>query len=660
VACRQAGARGRPVTHRPLWLLPLAALVACSDPWVDNFGVAETEGDESCDGLDPTHCLFPFPSDYFRTTVDGASRIRFFEGSLPVVAGQNIDPKLFNENDGFPIIPPIYLALPGASLTGTPRFDAIDVSLTKESRTIVLDAQTGELVPHYAEWDHFGLEGGAKKTPVHVMALRLAKRLAYQSRYIVAVHSLVKEDGSPVEAPAAFASLRDRKASTVRGVHGRRAHFEAKVFPALEKAGIDRKSLQLAWDFTTGSEEAATHAMLEMRDAMFDLVGADGPAYEITKVEQNPHPSIALSITGVAQVPSFLEGDESTLRPIRRDSAGKPVAQGFESVSFQLQFPKRLVESASERWPVLQYGHGLLGTKDQANRDWIRTQADEFGYVIVAIDYQGMSSHDAETTWSSVLTSDFASLPLLAEKAHQGTINALAIVRMLKGRFLRDADPRYTRGGTPLIDGENFFYYGNSQGGTQGTVVMSLHTDVTRGVLGVPGCAYSFLLTRAGLFTTDYLPVIQEMLGDPLDFVAFMGLVQLGFNTLEPLHYAPHIAGNPFPKTPDHRVLLQVAKEDSQVGNEVSWLLARATNATLLTPSPRPVWGLASSAEPVTTNATAFYDFGLPENDRPNYPVFVDTTHGDLRSVVPARRQIDLFLRTGESKHFCDGVCDPD
>lgn len=646
--------------NRVLLLVPFALALGCTEPWANNFEVVETDGELDCDGLDPTHCVFPFPSDYFRTEEGGVSKLRFFDGSLPVVNGQNIDPTFFNENDGFPIIPPIYFALPGETLAGMPTHDAIDRSLVKESRTLVLDADSGELQPHWAEWDHFALEGGVAKVPVNVVALRLAKRLAFSKRYIVAVHSAVAADGSSPAAPAGFAALRDRTASTVKGVHGRRAHYEAKVFPVLEKAGIDRGSLQLAWDFTTGSEADATGTMLAMRDRMYELIGADGPEYTITKVEVDPRGEIGLSVTGVAQVPSFLEGTEAEVRRIRRGPDGKPLAEGFEPVEFELQFPKRLTDSTTERWPVLQYGHGLLGRKTQAHGGWLREQANQYGYVVVAIDYQGLSSNDGENIWPGVLTRSYEKVPHLAEKAHQGTINALAIVRMLKGRFMRDTDPRYTRSGTPLIDGETFYYYGNSQGGTQGTVIMSLHTDVTRGILGVPGCAYSFLLTRAGLFTEEYLPVIQTSISDPLDFVAFMGLMQIGFTKLEPLNYAPRIHGNPFPGTPSHEVLLQVAKEDSQVGNQVSWLLARTTGSKLTTPTPRDVWGVEGTDQPFTGNGATLYDFGLPENDRPNYPVFVDTTHGALRSVIPAQQQIDRFLRAGEVKQFCDGVCDPD
>ena len=32
-----------------------------ADALADNFGVTESEGDPACEGLDSTHCLFPFP-----------------------------------------------------------------------------------------------------------------------------------------------------------------------------------------------------------------------------------------------------------------------------------------------------------------------------------------------------------------------------------------------------------------------------------------------------------------------------------------------------------------------------------------------------------------------------------------------------------------------
>src|SRR5690606_19456637 len=89
-----------------------------------------------------------------------------------------------------------------------------------------------------------------------------------------------------------------------------------------------------------------------------------------------------------------------------------------------------------------------------------------------------------------------------------------------------------------------------------------------------------------------------------------MGLVQIGFNKLEPLNYAARMTDNPFPDTPPHQVLLQVGAEDSQVHNELSWLLGRTVKAKQIMPAPYGVWGFDHVTEPFKGNGLAFWDLG--------------------------------------------------
>ena len=59
--------------------------------------------------------------------------------------------------------------------------------------------------------------------------------------------------------------LRCCRAVCVRtDINGRRAVYE-DIFTRLASAGIDRGSLQLAWDFTTGSRASITNRFLSMR-----------------------------------------------------------------------------------------------------------------------------------------------------------------------------------------------------------------------------------------------------------------------------------------------------------------------------------------------------------------------------------------------------------
>lgn len=633
---------------RFVWGVVLLLACACS--------AEPLEGQANCENLSDEHCLMPFPSDYFRD--DGGDRPRIaFRGALPVETdGEQVQDQVFERYDGWPTITPIQFRLPNATLTGTAPYDDIGKSLDDDSKTLVIDAQTGERHAHWVELDHFSETAG-----VPVMVVRLARALAYDRRYVVIVRGLVDEAGRAVPAPRGLAALRDGTDAEVVGIDERRERFDTEVFDVAAASGVERSEIQLAWDFTTGSEQNVTGTLLAMRDRMLEIVGETGPAYTIDEVAYyDDDPNIAFKVIGTAKVPSFvLPPDDRGIRLLRLDADGAPVAEGTEDVVFEVQFPRSVVDGG-EPAAVLQYGHGFLGGRDEADGGWLREMANERGFLIAAIDLQGMNIA-AGVVWFGVLAGELSPFPDLSEQPLQGVVNHVAIMRMLKGGFLSETDPRVTNQGAPWYDGERFYYYGNSQGGTTGSLIMSMHVDVNRGVLGVPGGAFSFLLNRANQWTEISSQLIAPQFETPLDFMAISGLIQLGWDRFEGLNYIRRAGDDPFPGSPAHQVLFHVAREDAQVNNLVSACLGRTVDAKLIGPSVRPVYGLEEVDGPVTAPFVfAEYDFGVPDNPRPNAPANPDTdTHGELRKLAEGQEQLWHFLTTGEVVHVCDGPCDP-
>ena len=189
--------------------------------------------------------------------------------------------------------------------------------------------------------------------------------------------------------------------------------------------------------------------------------------------------------------------------------------------------------------------------------------------------------------------------------------------------------------------------------------MMSIQTDITRGVLGVPGCAFAFLLQRSSEFT-PFVSMLRRSYPDVVEFVAIFSVMQQGFNRLEPLHFIDRITENPFPDTPSHRVMLHLAKEDAQVATVISYLMGRTVGAKLMVPAIRPVWGLEEVSYPYEGNSLIEYDFGVPDNPKPTYPAAKETdTHGLLRKLPIGQDQVWHFLETGETISVCDGPCDP-
>lgn len=641
--------------HRCLCLL----LVCCgpSGTLEDNFGVVEDLGTEGCDNLLPD-CLYPYPSDAY---VDG-DRLALPNPILPSRLG-GLDPERVNLSHGFGAATPILFQLQGAALPSAPPF----VPVADDATTIVIDASTGARIPHWVESDYTSPD---LDPPLFV--IRPSIPLPRGTQIVVGVRGMLAEDGTLAPAPEAFAALRDRTASHWIGVHARRAHFEEVVFPALEGAGVARETLQLAWSFPVQSEEEATAPLLAIRDAIFGALPPEGPAYTIDAVYvcdgggDDPaecHPSIRVIVDGTVSVPSVVgPADELGIRMVRWDEDGTPIVEGVEEWPFRLQLPHAAFDGPAPV-PVLQYGHGFLYSREEANNDWLRQMADRLGFAILACDMQGMNE-PITGVWADVLGSNGGRMPDLKELALQGVVNQLVQQRMVKTTLAEDPDVRLHRADGMLAwDPTTVWYYGNSQGGSVGTVVMATSLDVTRGVLGVPGSGYPFLLHRSSLFE-PFSGLIDLGYRDPDAVPIVLALLGTGWDTFDPLTFAPHLAGDPLPGTPDHEVLYHVAKEDRQVVNEASFISARTAGAVLMTPAVRPVIGLSEMPYPASPGAALVeVDFGIPDDPTPLDPPDGDPsqpdggdTHGWLRRYLPAQDQLVHFLRTGEVIDVCGGM----
>jgi hypothetical protein len=625
----------------------------------DNFGVTEDLGTEGCDNLLPD-CLYPYPSDAY---VDG-DHLALPNPTVPGPRG-GLEPSRTNLNRGFGAATPILFQLPGAAPPSGAPFDP-GPSLEQDATTLVIDASTGERIPHWVEADYLSVDH-----PTPIFVIRPSIPLPRGTTIVVGVRNLPAEDGTIAPSPEAFVALRDRTVSHWIGVHARRAHFDEVVFPALEAAGAPRDSLQLAWSFPVQSDEDATAPLVAIRDAVFEALPADGPAYTIGEIHvcdgggDDPapcHPSIRVIVDGTVSVPSVVEpADDDGIRMVRWGEDGSPVVSGVEEWPFRLQIPHVAFDGPSPV-PVMQYGHGFLGSMGEANNDWLRAMAERLGFAILACDMQGMNEPIAGV-WGAVLQSNGGRFPDLRELALQGVANQLVQQRLVKTSLADDPAAALHRvDGALAWDPETVWYYGNSQGGSVGTVVMALSTDVSRGVLGVPGSGYPLLLHRSSVFSPFANLISLGYRGEDAITIV-LALLGTGWDTFDPLTFAPHLVGDPLPGTPDHEVLYHVAKEDRQVVNEASFISARAAGAVLMTPAVRPVSLLEEVPYPASPGAALVeVDFGIPDDPTPldapdGDPTQPDggDTHGWLRRYLPAQDQMVHFLETGEVIDVCDG-----
>lgn len=622
----------------------------------------------ACDPLDPSLCMFPFPNNFWlRANAGPTPLLNFSDETFPIDwLGTPIKAEQggWNTLDGFSPIPAILTYFPGASLNGCPRIWDIAASLLPDSCTVIINTATGALVPHWVELDHSSDDANGYQANRTFM-IWPAHKLEHSTRYVVGIRNVTTDAGALVPSSPAFADLRDNVPSGNWDIEGRRRVF-ADIFGRLAAVGVAQASLQLAWDFTTGSQPSITKSFVSMRDDALSRFPASGPEFVIDFVFENYSTNIGRKLQGHFMVPWYLnhEGiipwvdNRLVLSP-----AGLPVYQSLQPINFTVLVPWSLMNATAAPGRALQYGHGLFGDQGEVETEYLQTQANEFGYVLFAVDWMGMSQWD-EPGIIVMLATDMSNFAMIPDRLHQGMLNFLSMMRLMK-TGLRLA-PEMTNAATKqsFVDPTKLNYYGNSQGGIMGTVYMATSTDVTRGCIGVGGGPFGILLPRSSDFT-DLFIILKIRYEKQIELMGLLAVIQLLWDRMEPAGYVDAISGNILPNTPAHRVIFQYGLGDAQVTLFGTYQLARAANASMFTSNVREgnetLFGfpfVADNAVVSSGNVVTGWDFGAPEIPFVNQPAGDATdAHEKPRRELTAQAQMHNFFETGDVINTCKGPC---
>ncbi|HEY8087916.1 MAG TPA: hypothetical protein VIF09_08725, partial [Polyangiaceae bacterium] len=575
----------------------------------------------------------------------------------------------FIGRDGFSPAGGIMAVFPGATITGLADAYHIDQSMLPTSPTVLMEYDTGALVPHWAELDSLQTTidyDTNNEADAQTFFIRPALRLKDNTRYLVAVRNLVDANGKTLDPSPVFKALRDNTASSDLSVAPRRALY-TDILGKLSAQGVDTTQLQLAWDFTTASKQDTTQWMVHMRDDALSTVGSVGPTYTYTNcvktpsgpsnapcgIFDDPNPYIRRRIVGQMTVPLYLDKPDpgASLNLVN----GMPAQNGTAVFEFLVQIPNSLV-NAGNAGPIIQNGHGLFGDETEGQNSYMAETCDREGYVEIAVDLVGMASDDGAGYVPNLIAGDISGFRHVIDRMHQGFINELLAMRMMMGGMSQD--PATIFGGKPTIDPTTRFYRGDSQGGISGGVYMAISTDVTRGLLGEPGAPYNTLLDRSADFNGFFL-IIKGTYPNPLDIQLGLGLIQSLWDRAEPAGYVSYITGDTLPNTPSHNVLLHVAIGDQQVTPLGAHFIARTLGAQNLRTTNRDIYGIPDADSGFTGNGMCEWSFGLPASQSPVTNTPPDSTlpdpHDALRQQADAQDMSDVFFRTGAITQTCPG-----
>lgn len=616
---------------------------------------------DRCDPIAPMGCLYPFPNDHFTVADAGTPtgrRVALVQASMPANAnGVHIDPSTWNELDGFSPGAAILLQIPDLDLEASRTAPITDIgaSLEDASAVVVLDADTGERLPHWVEADSYA--EGTDEVPTTFV--RPAVSLPEGHRIVVGVRGLVDAAGDPVEPTEAFRALRDRLETEVPALEDRRSSMEA-VFADLEEAGVERDELQLAWDFTVASTEGLSSRLLSMRDSAFATLGDDAPAFTVDSVTPSDREGIATEVEGTYEVPLYLDGEGAPGSSLALGLDRVPMQTGTYTAGFTCVVP----ESASATDPAGTgiYAHGLLGTSGQVPGGSGAVSA-QGNIVFCGTDLIGMAEED--TGNAAVIVGDLSTFHTLSDRLLQGHLNTLFLGRLLIHPEGLGTDPAFQDDGTSLLT-DDLVYYGISQGGIMGGATTAVAQDFTRAVLDVPAANYGLLLDRSVDFD-PFRAVMEPAYPSAADRALGLQLIQMHWDSGEANGYLQHLIEDPYADTPEHEVLLHVALGDHQVANIATEVQARTLGIPVHHPvmdddrstAVDPWFGIEALEYPYEGSAVLMWDSGAELPPDTNQPARAGADpHSDPRNTPASIDQIVAFLITGEVIDVChDAPC---
>ncbi|MGE5181117.1 MAG: hypothetical protein ACM31C_03600 [Acidobacteriota bacterium] len=615
----------------------------------------------TCNPLGGNHCMTPWPSSVFEiadASSETGRRLAIPADTLPINFDDvHVDPTGWNQADGFSPAAPIVLSFPGGvSIDGLPPVDNMDLSLSPDSPTVILDMTTGERVAHFAEVDV-----AAESMPdSQALFLRPAARLVGGHRYAVAITNKVKaKDGTDLDVPPGFAALRDKRRTDHALLEADRPRLQ-EALDALDAAGFPASDLVVAWDFTVASDSFLHRDMIAARDRAIAALQSHPIAFTVTDdVPINDGSVIKRKLTGTLDAPLFLTNNGAFVpgTVIARDADGLPQLQGFYKIPFHALVPA-CAYTASAPVGMVIYGHGLLGSSSEATGGVQQTTASELCLVFVGTDMRGMSDMDVPAVARAL--NDATHADEVMEVLEQGLVNHITLVQAMRTSFATSLFVDAANANKPLVDPAKVYYYGLSQGAIFGTAVMAYEPTVTRAALGVGAANYSEMLDRSADWPT-YRVILQGGYSDLLDDQLVLNLVQMRWDKTEGSGVANSVLQGTPTGTPPKQLLMQLALSDEQVPNIATYWEARTMGVPVMGPTPATPWGLTVQNAPLPAGASALVieDGGAPPAPLTNTPAAEQnpSMHDLTRTQPASRRQIGAFYATGQIVNECAGAC---
>ncbi len=620
-------------------------------------------------------CLLPYPSDYFLVadaSQPSGSKVQVAPGARIKTKTGTADINLSSRIDGFSPVNPVIFILPAdPSANGTVRLEDDPNRSTdpSQSNTLIVDEGTGEAVPHFVDIDPRATDGKRRAVVLHPYVAMKEK-----TRYAVFVQRFVDTGGAAIPAPEGFRRVLDDDTGGQDVLKPMLDAWKQRVEPLAKKLKLDTKHLQLAWEFTVGTEASVTTDMLKVRELTMAWLTTNTPTVTVSDVAVDDNAVTWKVINGTVTGPLFMENPDPGAK-LHRDGSGVVVQNGTVSFAFRAVIPVTVRDQFDPGGTYL-YGHGFFGSLSELTGNSARNIANNTKRTMIGCEWWGMSLPDS-TILGGQLAGNPSAVGIMPERVHQAMANWIVLSAAVEKVFTTLPDfqrPASGEGtstngsgmsnaGQPVLEASAKAYLGISQGHILGGTMCTLNPYITRCAIQMGGVALTSLMMRAlpfqGLFQ-----FLELSVPDPLEQQKYLATFQRPLDRIDGATWARYTLTSDLPgsPTPPRHLLMQMGLGDAEVPNLGTFMHARLLGLPVMQPSPVLPFGLqAASGTPDSAIEIADYGIDTAAFYRSaDFPADNNPVHEDLRTRATTQQQIEHFWETGQVQHFCTGTCDPE
>lgn len=324
-------------------------------------------------------------------------------------------------------------------------------------------------------------------------------------------------------------------------------------------------------------------------------------------------------------------------------------ANGTVQSNYEIPVAVWVPKAGDAPFPIVLYGHGLAGTKEEAQGFAYRNA--ELGIATVAIDAIGHGEHPTVAPDSNTMTSV---LEFFGIELSPLDLNPFTLRDHLRGsawdklQLLRLLSEHSDIGGRAL-DTSRMAYAGLSLGGIMGSELLALTDAFDAAILMVAGGRIASIVSDSGYFSL-FLKAFEGPDTTAGDLASLIPLLQTLIEVGDGVNYAPHVLQDRFDFAGSRapHLLFGAVIDDDTVVNASNHALARALGAPQLAPVVKPV-GVIDVVEqgPLKGNMPGNRTAAFFQYDRfTEGSEVVKALHGTVFSRPEPQLQIKRFLET--------------